>query len=90
MIQRDMLHKPAFNYIKKERFTGSIAGMRYALYKETRDEDNILMACIYPEPYCFEKTPEEKKSYKEFSFSNEGLEEALDWLSDQETSFDRG
>lgn len=80
----DMLHKPSFNYLKKERFTGSFEGKRYALYKEAKDEDNtVLMCCLYPEPFCFEKTPEEKKKYKEFEFSKEGLDLALEWILEE-------
>ncbi len=85
MIQTDMLHRPNLNYIKKERFTGSLNGLRYAIYKEVKDEEHtVLMACSYPEPFCFEKTPEEQKKYKEFEFSEEGLNEAINWLGSEE------
>ena len=38
---------------------------------------------IYPEPYCFEKTPEEEKQAKEFPFTNEGFDEAVAWMNQE-------
>lgn len=63
-------------FLKKEAYTGSYHGIRYRLSK---DEDT-LKACVYPEPYCFEATSEEKKTWKDFEFSQDGLNEALDWI----------
>lgn len=87
MIQQDMLYKPSFNYIKKERFTGSINGMRYMLEKGNVDEKDFIRVCHWPEPLCFEKTDEEKKTFNEFEFSKEGLDEAWQWLSDAEEGY---
>ena len=47
----------SLQFLKKEVYTGSHHGIRYLLQK---DEDT-LKACTYPEPYCFEKTADEKK-----------------------------
>lgn len=68
----------SLQFLKKEVYTGSHHGMRYLLQK---DEDT-LKACTYPEPYCFEKTADEKKEWKEFEFSADGLTQALEWLSE--------
>ena len=78
-----MIYTPGLsvNFLKKENYSGSYAGMRYYL---TASED-ILKVCIYPEPWCFEATPDEKKIWKEFPFSPEGLKEALGWLNDTYT-----
>lgn len=82
MIQLDMLYKPALNYINKERFTGSFEGMRYMLEKKVKeDESKCINVCSWPEPFCFDKTPEDKKQFKEFDFSQNGLDEAWEWLS---------
>jgi hypothetical protein len=35
---------------------------------------------VWPEPFSFEKTPEEEKVYKEFPDEEEGLDEAYEWL----------
>lgn len=84
MIQNDMLCKPAFEYIKKERFTGSYKGVRYLLEKKETDEGKFITACAWPEPLCFEKTDELLKHFMDFDFSQEGLEEAWQWLSDKQ------
>ena len=66
----------SINFLKKEEYSGSHSGMRYCLMKA----DDTIKVCIYPEPWCFDKTPEEEKTWKEFPFSPEGLNEAMDWL----------
>lgn len=68
----------SIQFLKKEIYTGSHNGARYLLKKE----DDTLKACIYPEPYCFEVTPEESKTWKDFAFSPEGLAEALNWIEE--------
>ena len=44
--------------------------MRYRL----RRQEEELEVCIYPEPFAFDATPEEKKRYFTFAFSEEGYE----------------
>ena len=41
-------------FFKKEAYTGSFKGMRYRVVKA----DDQFEAVVYPEPYCFEATPE--------------------------------
>lgn len=65
------------NFLKKENYTGSHAGIRYYLC----GSDDKIKACIYPEPWCFEATPDEDKRWNEFPFSPEGLNEAIEWIS---------
>ncbi len=65
------------NFLKKEPYTGSHAGIRYYLCSG----DDKLRACVYPEPWCFEATPDEDKTWKEFAFSPEGLSEAIEWIN---------
>ena len=64
-------------FIKKSPFYGSYKGMRYVLQKK----EDALEACIYPEPYAYDATPEEKKTYYTFDFSDAGYEEAIDLLN---------
>lgn len=75
-----MIYTPglSINFLKKENYSGSYDGMRFYLLKA----EDKLRACIYPEPWCFEKTPQEDKTWEEFPFSAEGLKEALDWIND--------
>lgn len=67
------------NYIKKEELTGSDTGMRYMLKK---NGDSIVVT-IWPEPYCYAKTPEKKKIRKEVALTKDGVEEARIWLNEQ-------
>ncbi len=64
-------------FLKKEAYTGSYEGMRYLL----KSEENKIKACTYPEPYCFEATSNELKTFKDFPQNPEGLAQALEWLN---------
>lgn len=80
MIDQEKFH--IFNYIKKEEYCASMDGMRYML-KKKEAEETVLECIIWPEPYCYAKTPEENKMRKEFEFSAEGVKEAGNWLNEQ-------
>ena len=45
--------------LKKEPFSGSHNGMRY--FFQCDDSKETFFVYIYPEPWSFEKTPEEEK-----------------------------
>ncbi len=68
--------------LKKEPFSGSHHGMRYYL----NTSDDTLNVWIDPEPWCFEQTPEEDKIYKDFPFTQEGLDNAIAWINESWTS----
>lgn len=96
MILDSMLYKPCIEYLKKEPYSGSYCGMRYRLWnkKETYEEDGkekskivALSVCAYKDEWSFENTPEENKIYKDFDFSDDGLNEALEWLSKKQDEF---
>lgn len=81
-------------YLKKSRFTGSYQGMRYMIQKaevvieEAKDEEpaktkNVIRAIIWPEPFSFEATPDEKKHSMDFSFDLDGLWASMDWLNEE-------
>ncbi len=71
-------------YNKKAVLKASFRGMRYQLeqYKDPAQEDAepVLRTTIWPEPFCFEKTPEERKTIKEFIYTEDGLDEAYEWI----------
>lgn len=69
--------KYQLNYIKKERQSGSFSGMRFTFAKE---EDSLAVTA-YPEPFCLEATPDDRKEKKTFAFTGEGLDAAIDWLN---------
>lgn len=58
--------KISLNFIKKLEYTGGYQGMRYMLRKESRDEDTVLTAYAWPEPFCFPKQ-HRRKRYKKNS-----------------------
>ncbi|WP_312442663.1 GNAT family acetyltransferase [Lacrimispora sp.] len=77
-----MLNKDTFvpiQFFKKEAYTGSMKGMRYRVKKEEEE----LSAVVYPEPYCYEATPEEQKIRAAFPFTEEGRGEVVDWINGQ-------
>lgn len=47
----------------------------------------VLTAYIWPEPFCFEVTPDEKKGSKQFEFSEEGLCDAISWLNESHDEY---
>lgn len=73
----DLTGMVSIPYLKKSRFTGSYQGMRYLL--EKRDE--ALAAVIWPEPYNFATTADDKKHENSFSFDPEGIRQAVVWLN---------
>lgn len=84
MNLRDALYRPSLNYIKKERFTGSNTGMRFMFEKKKNGEDEVILACVWPEPFSFENTVEDKKEYMEFVLTDEGLQEAIKWVESKQ------
>ena len=79
MIQRkDLL---AFNYYKKEKFTGSFCGMRYLIQKVQNDGAELFSVWTWPGPYNFETTPLEQKTEKSFPFTEEALDAIADYLN---------
>ena len=78
---RDGLYKISLNYIKKERYTGSNDGMRFLLEKKSVEgEEDRILVCTWPEPFSYEKTEEDRKEYREFPFTQEGLDLAVQYL----------
>lgn len=73
----------SLNFVKKEDYTGSYKGMRFMLHQATVDEEKKLQAYVWPEPYGFEATEDEKKLSEYFSFSEQGLEEAIVWMNER-------
>ena len=62
---------------KKTPFAGTFHGMHYYVAKE----DEEIAAYVFPEPWCFDKTPSEDKVREAFPADKEGLEEAILWIN---------
>lgn len=84
MIRREDIL--SMEYLKKTQYTGSHQGMRYRLEQITAQEsegpqEKKLKVTVWPEPFCYLATPDEKKKDREFPFSEEGVEEAVEWMN---------
>ena len=86
MVTQEQIH---LNYIKKEPQTGSDTGMRYRLSKGENDDGDCIDAAVWPEPFCFVKTPEDKKTFRQFPLNEEGCQKAVEWLNEQHKRFQR-
>ena len=77
------------NYFTYNRaFTGSYGNMRYRLIrKKDEEEEAVLWAEAYPQPYCWEETDDEKKQIQEFPFTEEGRSEMIEWLNRKLSEF---
>ncbi len=53
--------------------------------KEVKEEDGttILRALIWEGPLCLEKSDPEKSYYRDFPFTADGIQEAVDWLNQE-------
>ncbi len=71
----------SLEFLKKSEYTGCSEGMRYRLEKVEREEGKFLKATVWPEPLNFLMTPEENKRSNEFSFSDDGVEDAVHWMN---------
>lgn len=69
-------------YLKKTTFTGSHRGMNFMIRKQSGDDGDKMQAIVWPGPYIFSVTEDEKKTFRDFEFSREGLKEAIEWLNE--------
>lgn len=68
-------------YNKKAKLKASFKGMRYQVEQSVDDENNQkLRACVWPEPFCYEKTPDKFKTTKDFEYSEQGLDLVYEWI----------
>ena len=92
MIQREDIL--SMEYLKKTEFTGCHRGMRYRLEKVQRETDeekedgskivsSFLHCTVWPEPFNFYTTPDSEKTAAEFSFDEDGIQDAIAWMNDR-------
>ena len=74
----------SINYLKLQPYFGSYNGVSFALIKK----DEKLEAYLYPGPFSFDATPDEKKLKAEFEFGKEGYEEAVAWMNGHFSEFE--
>lgn len=68
-------------YNKKAKLKAGFKGMRYQV-EQTGDSDGVmhLKASVWPEPFCYEKTPDRYKLSQEFAYNESGLDDAYNWI----------
>lgn len=89
IVRTDIFTFKYFDY--GENFHGSYRGMRYLIGRDplmnvvfASEEDKAgakLKAVVWPEPFAYDKTPDEQKKSEEFEYSEEGVAAAIDWLN---------
>lgn len=87
MNDRKSLYDIAEFYRKKAVLNASYQGMRYQVRRKTwmegEEEKSCLLATVWPEPYCYDKTPEEKREAREFPYEEESLDQVYEWLCER-------
>lgn len=79
ITRKDVMPIP---FLKKERFTGSDAGVRYKMEKTDKGEEGTVITCwVWPEPYAFDFTEESLKLHEEFPFNEDGICQGVDWIN---------
>ena len=87
MIEK-MMNLNYFTY--KKPFSGSDKGNRskYVIQMREVEEKKVLHVMCYAGEKNSKETPDEIKKFRDFEFSEEGYEEALDWLSIESDKID--
>ena len=87
MIEK-MMNLNYFTY--KKPFSGSDKGNRfkYVIQMQEVEEKKVLHVMCYVGEKNSRETPDEIKKFRDFEFSEEGYEEALDWLSKESDKID--
>lgn len=80
-------------YEHAQPYFGSHCGMRFRLARDPMEDvfltppdkkgEAQFEAIIWPEPFCFEATPDEEKTTAYFPFTDEGKEAMIQWLNEQ-------
>ncbi len=80
------------HYLYGEAYFGSHRGMRFRLARdplakvalasrEKQEEGAHFLLTLWPGPWSFDRTPEEKRTEFRFPFTEEGLREAVECLN---------
>lgn len=81
MIQREDIL--SLEFLKKTEYMGSHGGIRYRLEGVAEEEGRKLKVTLWPEPFAYAATPDERKQSEKFDFSEDGILAAVDWMNAQ-------
>lgn len=84
MNNRKSFYDVSSFYNKKAILKCSFKGMRYQVQGVSKEDDEkVLQADVWPEPFCYEKTPLDFHTVKEFEYSEDGLDKVYGWICEQ-------
>ena len=82
MFDRTLI--PTIHYYNLgDTYTGSCDGMRYRIAMCKTEDGKLLEGAVWPEPFCYDKTAEARRTVQKFEYSQEGLDACTDWLTAQ-------
>ena len=76
-------------YFKKQKWSGSYQGMRFMFQKKSvvkddpETKEDVLEVVCWKEPFSYECTPEDEKTFRQFPLSEEGREQGIAWLEQE-------
>ena len=79
MIERKQLL--ALSFYEKSPFTGSDGKLRYRIEKLLEDDTKMLLATAWFGIFAFDHTPDDEKQTFKADFSEDGMEQIINWLS---------
>ena len=84
VVMIDLTGMISIPYLKKTTFTGSEKGTNFMIRKISGEEGepDKIQAVTWPGPFIFSVTEDEKKTYQEFEFSEDGIKAAVAWLNE--------
>ena len=72
-------------FLKKSPYTGSKGKLRYRIEMTEEGEGDqkkrFLRVNTWTTPFAFDHTPEEERTVSDFAFSEQGLEEIIEYLN---------
>lgn len=72
------------NYYKKTSYSGWINGMRFLIRREASEDGGAFFhAFVWPGPYIFDLTADEKKTEFTAPFTEDGKQMVVDWINGQ-------
>jgi hypothetical protein len=82
MIDRGRLLSLGY-YKKAASFTGSDKNKCYKIerFREEDSETDMFKATIWPGPFSSDNTPDEQKQSRLAEFSEDGLNELVEWMN---------
>ena len=85
----DLLNIGYYDY--GQYYTGSLEGVRFRLGRDPLEKVNFtpkdkrgearLKITVWPEPFNFDHTEDDKKKDEYFEYSNEGLDQIIEFLN---------